>query len=117
MVCRRHSHIYDWYFQQDGDAKHTSKVVQDWLAHNVVGWFQKDEWPANSPDLNVIENGWSVVWQELYTKKMTTKEQLKAAIKAAWKKKMTPEYCQTLFDSIPRRMDAVIAGGGLPTKY
>lgn len=108
---------HDWVFQQDGDAKHTSKLVQNWLKENVASYTDKDFWPANSPDLNIIENAWSVVWEDLKLRRVKTRDQLKRAVKRAWKDKATPEFVQNLYNSIPRRMQAVIDAGGKPTKY
>lgn len=54
--------LYDgpssWTFMQDGAAAHTAKSNLELLGHSQVEVL---DWPANSPDLNPIENAWSLV--------------------------------------------------------
>ena len=43
-------------FIQDGALAHTLKPTQTWCQKNLPNFIAKDGWPANSPDLNPIEN-------------------------------------------------------------
>lgn len=46
----------NYLFMQDNDPKHTSKRAHAFFEQNGIEWWKT---PAESPDLNPIENLWS----------------------------------------------------------
>ncbi len=56
----------DFIFQQDLAPVHTAKSTKSWLNDHGVGVL---DWPANSPDLNPIENLWGIVKRKMRNKR------------------------------------------------
>ncbi len=56
----------DLIFQQDLAPAHTAKRTTSWLNDHGVG---VPDWPANSPDLNPIENLWGIVKRKMRNKR------------------------------------------------
>ena len=75
-------------------------------------------WPANSPDLNPIENLWHIIRSNIRKRKTQpqNKKELEIALMEEWKK-LDIEIINTLILSMPRRLQAVIEVRGGDTRY
>lgn len=102
-------------YQHDNDPKHTAKSVQEHLKEQE---FQVMLWPAQSPDVNPIENCWSYVKSKLYSyeKPASGLRELWERVEKEWEN-IPKDYIDNLYESMPRRMQAVIKSKGYWTKY
>lgn len=97
-------------FQQDNARPHVARTVLNFLDTEQVRLLP---WPARSPDLSPIENVWSMVAERLarHHSPSTTVDELWHSVEAAWTE-IPVHAIQSLFDSMPRRINAVIAARG-----
>ncbi len=100
-------------FHQVLAPAHTAKSTKSWLNDHGVGVL---DWPANSPDLNPIENLWAIVKRKMRNKRPKNADELKATVKETWAS-IPPQQCHKLITSTPRRIEAVIKAKWAPTKY
>ena len=61
----------DFILQQGNCSIHVSKLLKEWMAKVNMTTL---EWPARSPDLNLIENVWEMLAQLVYDGPEITKE-------------------------------------------
>ena len=71
----------NWLFMQDGARCHTSQSTVKWLA-TVCRFIKK--WPANSPDLNPIDNFWGCLKCAVSKLKPKTVQELKQVVEQIW---------------------------------
>ncbi len=102
----------DFIFQQDLAPAHTSKGTKSWFNDHGVTVL---DWPANSPDLNPIENLWSIVKRKMRDTRPNNADDLKATVKETWAS-IPPQQCHKLITSMPRRIEAVIKAKWAPAK-
>ncbi len=103
----------DFIFQQDLAPAHTAKGTKSWFNDHGVTVL---DWPANSPDLNPIENLWGIVKRKMRDTRPNNADELKATVKETLAS-IPPQQCHKLIISMPGRIEAVIKAKGAPTKY
>lgn len=102
-----------YIFQQDNAPCHTARAVQAFFDANGV---EVMKWPAQSPDMNPIENLWQVFKSRVHKRKPTNLNQLWEFISQEWRN-FTPQEIQKLVGNMPKRVQALQKAKGGATKY
>ncbi|GFT48069.1 transposable element Tcb1 transposase [Trichonephila clavipes] len=97
-------------FQQKNARTHVDRIVQRFFVNHQIELLP---WLARSSDLSPIENMWSMVAQRLtlITSPAATPDEFWQRVEAAWSA-VPQEHIQSLFESMPRRVAAVISNNG-----
>lgn len=105
----------DLIFMQDNDPKHKAKSILSYLRDQE---YEVMNWPAQSPDLNPIENCWSHLKSKIYSYKLGAKSmhELWRRVETEWEA-ISKDYIDKLYESMPRRMAECIRANGYWTKY
>ena len=106
----------DAIFVQDGAPPHRAKYTKAWLKKNKVTPMV---WPAQSPDLNPIENLWQQVKMaiERRTSRPKTEEELLDALQEEWENLRKRDALGTLIKSMRKRIRDVVKANGMPIDY
>ena len=101
-------------FMQDNDPKHTSKTAKQYFIDRSVNWWPT---PAESPDLNPIENLWHELKEFIRREvKPTTRDELVSGIVQFWNT-VTAEKCRKYIRHIKKVIPRVIELDGAATGY
>uniref|UniRef100_A0A3Q2D7V8 Tc1-like transposase DDE domain-containing protein n=1 Tax=Cyprinodon variegatus TaxID=28743 RepID=A0A3Q2D7V8_CYPVA len=102
-------------FQHDCAPVHKARSIKTWMTESGVDEL---DWPAQSPDLNPIEHLWDELERRLRARpsRPTSVCDLTNALLEEWSK-IPINTLLNLVDSLPRRVEAVLAAKGGPTSY
>ena len=94
----------DFSWQQDNAPIHTSKEAKDFFKSKNIKVI---DWPPYSPDLNPIQNLWSIVKQKLYNDDQILKKSIIGEkFKEKWNS-IDQNMCKTLITSMKKRLKLV----------
>jgi len=101
-------------FQQDNAPCHVSGVTKRWLERHEIELLT---WPAQSPDLNPIENLWGIIKRKVdQHRPLSSMEELMRVVDTTLDG-IEEKTLTSLVNSMPSRIRAVIANKGCPIDY
>jgi hypothetical protein len=100
-------------FQQDNASSHTAKLTKLFFASKQLTVLP---WPANSPDLNPIENIWAILKQNVERRVVRNKTELVKVVEEEWSQ-INQDLIRKTIDSMPKRIAQVLERGGKKCDY
>lgn len=104
-----------YVYMDDNAPVHRANAVKAFMENNEIN---TTTWPAQSPNLNIIENVWLKIKRSLQRRVtfIHTREDLLAEIRLIWEN-INIEHVRGLYATIPSRIKEVIRMKGNLTKY
>ena len=104
----------DGVFMQDGASSHTAKTATAYLGQHMK---VLSPWPANSPDLNVLDYAiWGMLQQDVEKQKPEAEIELEVAIKKA-AAALTPDILRKSAGQFPKRVALCVEHEGGNFEY
>lgn len=95
----------------------TCTETQQYLEQHVTHFFSKHEYPPQSPDINAIENVLSDCKSFVHRSRPRNRAELRQALLDGWAQATTAAKLNNIYNSMPERIDAVIAAKGGNTRF
>ena len=107
--------VATFIFQQDNARVHTARKVMEFFEEENITVLP---WPANSPDLNLIEHVWAYMKRKLDSdpERPEKLEDLWERVQKIWTD-LPDDFLQKLYESMPKRLEEVIRHKGGNTRY
>ena len=100
-----------WCFQQDSAPAHKAYDTQIFLGQ-FLDFISLDEWPANSPDLNLLDYSvWNILEVKACAKPYKDIEFLKRALIKAWDE-ISVDTLKKIIGDFPRRLKTCVEADG-----
>ena len=103
----------EYVFQQDNAPAHSAKLTAQFFRDENIEVLT---WPANSPDLNPIENLWGVLKRNVDKQRPESLDDLILVAKREWKS-IPLSTVRACIDSMHRRLAEVVERGGDKVDY
>ena len=101
------------FFMQDNASPHRAIATKEYFYERGIRLLW---WPANSPDLNPIENVWRLLKARVQRRYPKTKAELKQYITEEWER-IELKDIKKYTSSMHERCEAVLKANGGPTPY
>ena len=101
-------------FQDDNATCHRHQNVENWMLEKGIN---RIFWPAQSPDLDPVENFWSFLKMKIKKYSPNSKKELIMVAERVWENEIPIELVQNLVKSMEKRLIALKEAKGKHINY